>query len=373
MRVDRFLAGLLPFGCALVIGACSIDLGKVFDRNDPKVEEARQALEASITNGDADLAAAQMALEEVLQWRCQSDGGKDLVIERPNASVDLGLVVFRISELIGRRFGEEEMDDASGEEAEGIAAERAQQLDCAHLLLLKLANDPSTPKDVALRARYLLGNFQFLSRHYKEAIAEYDEVLLAHPARGDDPPGEAAPPNDDDAVARDAAWNRAIALKRLNDEDAGNDSGTDSDGGEDGGGEDGGQDSDGANEAESDVNETPEASPDADAPDGPGDGDTGRDTQPDGGDSGDKGQDTGGDAQNQKGDTESKGEAGDGGIDAMTNPPPPQPSNSASPPPAPSTAVDLRELDRFDKKSPLDLDLPQKFKERKHLPKGLDK
>lgn len=370
MRADRLLAAILPLGAALVVGACSVDLAKVFDRPDPRVEEARGALEASIATNDADLAAARMQLEEVLQWRCETDGGKDLVVERPNASVDLGLLLFRISELVGRRFGEEEMMDAEGEEAEGIAAARAAQLDCAHLLLLELANDPATPKDIALRARYLLGNFQFLSRRYKEAIAEYDEVLLAHPARGDDPPGEVGAPKDDDAVARDAAWNRAIALKRLHDRDAGADADSGQDGDADG--DAGDADADGRNDGEADVNETPEAGPDSDAGEGGNDADGGRDTAPDGNDAGDKGQDSGGDAQN-KGDTESKGEAGDGGIDAQTNPPPPQPSASASPPPAPSTQVDLRELDRFDKKSPLDLDLPQKFKERKSLPKGLDK
>jgi hypothetical protein len=36
-----------------------------------------------------------------------------------------------------------------------------------------------------------------------------------------------------------------------------------------------------------------------------------------------------------------------------------------------STAVDLRELNRFDEKSPLDLELP--FKKRPRLPRSLDK
>src|SRR5690348_15894588 len=115
MRVDRLVAAILP-ACTQTIGACSIDLGKVFDRDDPHVEEARRALEASVgEGGDADLTAARLALEEVLQWRCTADGGNDLVVERSNASLDLDLVMFRISELIGHRFGDEELGDAGGE------------------------------------------------------------------------------------------------------------------------------------------------------------------------------------------------------------------------------------------------------------------
>ena len=168
----RLGALLFPLAASVALGACSIDLGKLFDREDPSVERARHELEASVSGGDGDLQAAQQALEDVLQYRCEADGGRDLVIDRSGASLDLGLVVFRVSELIGRRFGEEETTDAAGEEAEGVAAGRTRELDCAHLLLGKLAGDPATPRPIALRARYLLGNFEFLSRHYEQAIAE---------------------------------------------------------------------------------------------------------------------------------------------------------------------------------------------------------
>src|SRR4051812_14863323 len=103
LRLRLFVA-LAPLGCGIALAACSWDVGKIFDRNDPQVEQARAALEASLSGGDADLQTARADLEEVLRYRCEADGGKDLVIDRPNASMDLGLVLFRISELIGRRF-----------------------------------------------------------------------------------------------------------------------------------------------------------------------------------------------------------------------------------------------------------------------------
>ena len=371
MRGSRLLVALAPVVLALSVGACTWDLGKLFDRDDPQVESARRALEASTAGADADLPAAREALEEVLRWRCDVDGGHDLVVDRPNASLDLGLVLFRLSELVGRRFGEEELGADGGEEAESVAAVRAQQLDCAHLLLLRLADEPTLTASMRLRARYLLGNFEFLTRHYKEAIAQYDRALVAHPARGIDPVGEVGAPQDDDSVARDAAWNRAIALRRLQDQDAG----PDADAAEDGG-QDGDSDGDAGDDAPDapDGNDTADAGDTGDTREGGNDGGDsgGHDTAPDG-DSGpqaDSGGDSGG-----NGDTASHGESGDGGNDAQAPPPQPStsPSASSGPPPVPSSAVDLRELDRYDKKAPLDLDLQQKLKERKHLPKGLDK
>jgi len=342
MRVERALVALLPFVVGASLGACSWDFGKIFDRDDPTVEQARHELEASVAHGDADLVAARLALEELLKFRCEGDGGVDLVIKLPNASLDLGLVVFRVAELVGQRFGDEEVD--MGEATEAIAANRARELDCAQRLLMKLAGDPSTSKAMALRARYLLGNFAFLARRYKDAIARYDEVLVAYPARGNDPK-EIGAPTDDDAVARDAAWNRAIALKRLEDEkDAGNDSGNDAD-------------------------SPPDTAPETDA------GSDGNDAdgRPDGADSGNDGGDGARDSRSEGSDGGDSGSsqdsASDGGQDAGADAAKPPPT-TPKPAPTSSTGADLSELDRFEKKAPLNPDKPIKVIP---VPKAYDK
>ena len=357
MRADRLLAVALPIALGALIAACSYDFGKLFDRDDPVVENARHELEASTSGGDADLVAARLALEELLRFRCESDGGEDLVVKLPGASLDLGLVTFRVAELIGQRFGDEESD--AGEASEAIASHRARELDCAQRLLIRLAGDPATPRALQLRARYLLGNFAFLARRYKDAIARYDEVLLAHPARGDDPRGEIGAPLDDDAVARDAAWNRAIALRRL--EDDKKDSGEDSD----------------APDSESSPPDAPDARDSNDANDSSegGDGNDGGG----GADGNDGGNDSGGDGGGRDAGADGGADAGDGGggrdggedtggADA-TSPPAPKPS---TPPPSSSAkGADLRELDRFEKKAPLNLDLGDKMK--LPVPKMYDK
>jgi hypothetical protein len=322
MRSRLLLA--IPFA---LIPACSFDLGKLFMRDDPQVEEARQALEASTAGQDADLPGARTNLEQILTFRCDADGGRDLVIDRPGASIDLGLVLFRTSELIGRKFGDEEIDGGTPEADEQILEARARELECAQLFLIRLAEDPATDPKIAMRARYLLGNFAFLAKRYADAIARYDQVLLAHPARGTEV-ADAGAPADEDAVARAAAWNRAIALKRLEDKkDAGPDA--------------------------------PDSRP-PDAADGGDTGNDGGDTGNDGGDTGKDGgedgaQDTGGGA-NDSGSSEP-----DTGSGQDTSPPAPA-SASVAPPPS-SSAVDLRELDRFDKAAPLDLDFKKKLEQ----------
>jgi hypothetical protein len=349
-ELARALTALAPPLAALAMVACSWDVGKLFDRDDPQVEQARRDLEASVAVPETDLQPSRASLEELLQFRCEADGGRDLVVDRPFASVDLGLVAFRVSELIGQRFGDEERD--AGAKSEQIAALRAQQLECAHLLLGRVVKDPKTPPALSLRARYLLGNFSFLARRYQDAIDEYDQVLLQHPARGTTA-ADAGAADDEDAIARDAAWNRAIALKRLEDQkDAGNDA-PDS------------PDADDAADA-ADSNDANDANDAADSADGSDGGDGGAD----GSDGGDGGQDAGDGGDG--GDGGGGREAGaDGGQDASPPQPKPATSASASPKPMSSQMVDLRELDRFDRKAPLDQELP--FKKRPKVPRSLDK
>jgi hypothetical protein len=352
MRASRLLTAILPVIASLAIGACSFDIDKWFERDDPAVEQARKSIAEAGPEASDELQSARIALEELLRFRCEGDGGVDLVIDRPGAALDLGLVIFRLSELIGRRFGEEEQTDGSSSEGEELVmSARVKQLDCAHLLLLKIANDPKTPANLALRARYLLGNIAFLARKYQDAIARYDEVLLRHPARGTDPMTEVGPPSDDDAVARYAAWNRAIALERLIPPDAG-DAG------------DGGDGSDGSDDASNDGSDGSNEAGDS----GDGGGESGSDGSSDSKDGG--GQEDGASDSGQ-GQSDSAQDTSAQQDTAAPSQPPPQPSASAMP--SSSAAVDLRELDRFDQKAPLDLDFKARLREKKKIPKKFDK
>src|SRR5207237_3036747 len=114
------------------------------------------------------------------------------------------------------------------------------------------------------------GNLSFLDGEYEQAVRAYDQALAIAPGQVDA----------GDPVARDAAWNRAIALERIEDKkdagsDASNDASGDSGGGDSGqdggksspdagqdggghGGDDGGPDS--GNDAASPPPEAPDAS-----------------------------------------------------------------------------------------------------------------
>jgi hypothetical protein len=98
----------------------------------------------------------------------------------------------------------------------------------------------------------LAGNLELLRRQYRAAVTDYDLALRLIPGMPEDA---------GDGIGRDAAWNRAIALRRIQDQeedqpdggpdaspdaadagDDGGDSGPDEeDGGQDAGGEDGGE------------------------------------------------------------------------------------------------------------------------------------
>jgi tetratricopeptide (TPR) repeat protein len=213
--------------------ACGWDLSRPFDRESPEVNQAIVALDG----GDATIAAS--TLEQYLSTGPCSEsniGTPELLKKRPNGSFDLGLSLFGVGEAFGRRFGEEELD-AGGDEKQ--KAMRGEQIACALRVLGVIANDPSSAIDLRARARYLEGNLNFLDGHYEEAVAAYDKALILAPGEADG----------GDPVGRDAAWNRAIAQKRIDDnKDAGKDAGGDAGGdagskGGDGGGLDSGNDS----------------------------------------------------------------------------------------------------------------------------------
>jgi Ca-activated chloride channel family protein len=202
---------------AWVMPGCGFDPARPFDRQAPEVKRAV----AIIDGGDA--AAAVPILEEYLATGSCADGGfgvPEKVRQRPFASLDLGIALFHMGEKFGRRFGEEERGgDAGLSPAEERLAElRNVEVECALRVVLAIAIENDVPLELRARAQYLAGNLEFLRRGYQEAVRHYDESLKLIPGMAD-----AADP-----IGQNAAWNRAIALSRIEDEkkrDAGADSG----------------------------------------------------------------------------------------------------------------------------------------------------
>jgi len=226
---------------ALVV-ACGWDPSRPFERESPQVREAISQFDA----GDAQSAGS--LLEEYLSTgQCKEGniGTPPRVRERSNGSFDLGLALFKLAEQYGRRFGDEEIDAGIPEDP-ALKSQRSEQVDCALKLVRAVATDLTQPVDLRARARFLEGNLLFLNGAYEEAVRAYDAALELAPGMHDSGPitvGEAGRVYDPDLLGRDAAWNRAIALRRIEDKkDAGNDGGND--GGGDGGSGDGGNKND---------------------------------------------------------------------------------------------------------------------------------
>jgi hypothetical protein len=291
------IAGLLAWGCS------GWDPRSPFERNAPAVEQAIRDLDAG------NLASAEEALEAYLGTGVCADGGIALppsVHDKPNGTFDLGLTLFYLAERFGHRFGDEDQNDG-GQSEELLAQQRSSEVDCALLLVKAIAGDVKVPLELRARAHYLAANLEFLRAKYEEAVKEYDLALTLVPGLFEEAGG--------DGIGRDAAWNRAIALRRIEEQkDAGNDANDASDG------EDGSDGSDAA-------------------PDG---GDGG-DAAPDGGDSGD------GDAGNNDGGQD--GGDQDGGQDAGDNDaaaPQPQDQRAKPEQPSPPPQQDERMLDKLE-------------------------
>jgi Ca-activated chloride channel family protein len=205
------LAGSLPLFLsflATVVGVTlsSCDGGEVdrlFSRHAPAVDDAIRALAAK------DAGAAAEYLQNYLGTGACKDGaigGSDLLGDRPQASFDLGLALFRIGERYGGRFGE---DPGRNQEDPGKLAQRSAEVACGLSVLGQVVSRRNLPVELRAQAYFLLGNLEFLRREYRAAVTDYNRAIELIP--GDD--AEHA-----NGIGRDAAYNRAIAL-RLAEED----------------------------------------------------------------------------------------------------------------------------------------------------------
>jgi Ca-activated chloride channel family protein len=238
-------AGLVLSAVLAIVPSCE-QSDELFVRHSPVVDDAIEQLDA----GDA--AAAADLLQQYLSTGTCTDGeigAPEPVRFRPAAGFDLGLALFRIGETFGKRFGDEETygDAGLSPEQEAQLAQRSQQVNCALRIVRVIASDPNVPIELRARAHYLAGNLEFLRRQYRAAVGDYDLALRLIPG---------LPEDAGDGIGRDAAYNRAIALRRIEDQeqrqpDAGQDAEQDAqqqpDAGDDGGDEpdqqDGGADS----------------------------------------------------------------------------------------------------------------------------------
>ncbi|WP_437620025.1 tetratricopeptide repeat protein [Sorangium sp. So ce1151] len=255
-------------------GCSGWDPTSPFERNAPAVDQAIRDLDAG------NLESAEQALQSYLGTGACSDAGiglPDSVRQKPNGSFDLGLTLFHLAERYGHRFGDEGLADG-GPEQEQNDALRGIEIDCALTLVKAIAADPSVPADLRARARYLSGNLEFLRRKYEDAVKYYDQALAIIPGLFEEAGG--------DGIGRDAAWNRAIALRRIEEQkdaappdaepdappdaepDAGDDGG-EQDAGDDGGeqdaGDDGGEQD--AGDDGGDQDQSPDAGPQDQPPD----------------------------------------------------------------------------------------------------------
>jgi Ca-activated chloride channel family protein len=221
---------------AICSGACE-QADQVFTRHVPQVDDAIEELDG----GDASTAVS--LLENYLATGTCTEGNigtPEGVRTKPNASFDLGLALFEIAERFGQRFGDEEALPEAGltPEQEVQAAQRKSQVDCALRIVRLIAGDQSVDIRLRARAHYLAGNLEFLRREYRSAVSAYDLALKLVPG---------LPEDAGDGIGRDAAYNRAIALRRIEEEenrrDAGQDGSADAsdppDGGQDSGGDGG--------------------------------------------------------------------------------------------------------------------------------------
>ncbi|HZO13664.1 MAG TPA: tetratricopeptide repeat protein [Polyangiaceae bacterium] len=275
-------------GCASWLGGCSgWDPTDPFTRNAPEVNDAIDKLDAG------ELESAEEVLENYLGTGPCNEGVIGLppkVREKPNGSFDLGLVLFYLAERYGQRFGDEELAEAGAEQDE-LDKKRALEIECAQIIVKAIGGDATVPADLRARAYYLAGNLEFLRKQYEEAVTQYDKALEIVPGIFPEAGG--------DEIGRDAAHNRAIALRRIAEQDSG----------------------------------PPDAEPDA-QPENQDGGD-------DGGDSQDAGQDGSnepdGGADDQSGDAGADSGGQDAGSDAgkeQEDEQEPEPEESQEPPPA---------------------------------------
>lgn len=196
--------GLLWILCSLLASGCDSEwVDSLFMRNAPAVDEAMHELRP---HGDAGVAQAYLAGYLGVAPCADGNSGAPASLDKPQASFDLGLALFRLGESFGGRFGE---DSGRPQDNEALLARRSAQVSCALGWVQPLVTRRDLPVEQRARAAYLLGNLEFLRREYESAVQGYDQALILVPGSEEESLLE---------VGRDAAHNRALALIRAEQE-----------------------------------------------------------------------------------------------------------------------------------------------------------
>ncbi|HET9958121.1 MAG TPA: VWA domain-containing protein [Polyangiaceae bacterium] len=213
-------------GLLLVAGlssSCAQAEKTLFERAAPDVETAIEKLKAN------DGAAAAALLEQYLSTgKCEKGelGTPERIRQRENASFDLGLALFRVGEQYGQRFGEE-VTTPDGEptpEQKALAEQRSGEVECALRVVRVVAGNTDAAPDFRAEASYLAGNLEFLRGDYRAAVKSYDAALKIAPGIETAPaPRKSAnsqsAPTANESVGLNAAYNRSIALRRIEEEE----------------------------------------------------------------------------------------------------------------------------------------------------------
>ena len=293
----------------------------LFTRHSPVVDDALHSLDAGDPSKATDLLETYLSTGQ-----CQKGelGTPDLVRARENASLDLGLALFRVAERFGARFGD---DTKPAPGAPDHFEERSSEIDCALRVVRLVATDAAASIELQARAQYLTGNLEFLRGSYEDAVTAYDAALKLAPARKE----EGA-----ESLGARAAWNRAIALRRIEEQqkkpDAGRPPNEHPDGGE---AQDGGK------------KKEPEPSPDAGAPQSKKDDDQKKDQKKD--------------QEDQKKNEQEQKQAKKDEQDRN------QPDKSRKGPPPPSLSQDERMLDNLEQAPTVQQEAAKRSAARAHV------
>lgn len=200
-------APVLSILCFLL--SCSEYRENLFKRHSPDVDQAIAALDAGEAGTAVDLLSRYLST-----GKCDNGaiGIPARVRDLPNASFDLGLALFRMAEQFGQRFGDDPKggDSQEAPEDQEQQAKRNSQVDCALRIAQAIALQSGLPAELRARAAYLAGNLNFLRGDYSSAVESYNSALRLVPGLSS---------KSADTVGLDAAHNRAIALRRVEEEE----------------------------------------------------------------------------------------------------------------------------------------------------------